>query len=40
MKAFQDYYSQDYDPDDLSHCYGCCRQNEQGYRIKTFWHGE
>ena len=35
MKAFQDYY-----PDDLSHCYGCGRQNEHGYRIKTFWDGE
>ena len=35
MNAFQDYY-----PDDLSHCYGCGRQNEHGYRIKTFWDGE
>ncbi len=34
-KAFQDYY-----PDDVSHCYGCGRLNEQGHQIKTFWEGE
>jgi acyl-coenzyme A thioesterase PaaI-like protein len=35
MKAFQDYY-----PEHLSHCYGCGRLNEHGYRIKTFWEGD
>ena len=34
-KAFQDYY-----PDDLSHCFGCGRLNEQGHRIKSHWEGE
>jgi acyl-coenzyme A thioesterase PaaI-like protein len=35
MKAFQDYY-----PDDISHCYGCGRLNEQGLQIKSYWDGE
>ncbi len=35
QKAFQDYY-----PDDLSHCYGCGRLNEQGHQIKSYWEGE
>ena len=35
MKAFQDYYSED-----LSHCYGCGRLNEQGLQIKSYWDGE
>ena len=34
-KAFQDYY-----PDNLSHCYGCGRLNEQGHQIKSYWDGE
>lgn len=34
-KAFQDYY-----PDQLSHCYGCGRLNEQGLQIKSYWEGE
>lgn len=34
-KAFQDYY-----PDHLSHCYGCGKLNEHGYRIKTVWDGD
>ena len=34
-KAFQDYY-----PDNLSHCYGCGRLNEQGLQIKSYWDGE
>ncbi len=34
-KAFQDYY-----PDDLSHCYGCGRLNEDGLRIKSYWDGD
>ena len=32
QKAFQDYY-----PDNLSHCYGCGRLNEQGLQIKSYW---
>lgn len=31
-KAFQDYY-----PEHMSHCYGCGRLNEFGYRIKSYW---
>ncbi len=34
-KSFQDYY-----PDDLSHCYGCGRLNEQGLGLKSYWDGE
>ncbi len=34
-KAFQDYY-----PEDLSHCYGCGRLNDQGLQIKSYWDGE
>ena len=34
-KAFQDYY-----PDDLSHCYGCGRLNQEGHQIKSYWDGE
>ncbi len=33
--AFQDYY-----PDELSHCYGCGRLNEDGLRIRSFWEGD
>ncbi|KIO36947.1 PaaI family thioesterase [Shewanella sp. cp20] len=33
--AFQDAY-----PDDLSHCYGCGRNNELGHRLKSYWRGE
>jgi acyl-coenzyme A thioesterase PaaI-like protein len=33
--AFQDSY-----PDDLSHCYGCGRLNEQGHQLKSYWDGE
>jgi acyl-coenzyme A thioesterase PaaI-like protein len=35
MKAFQDYY-----PDELSHCYGCGRNNPQGHQLKSYWDGE
>lgn len=35
QKAFQDYY-----PDNVSHCYGCGRLNEQGLQIKSYWDGE
>ncbi len=34
-RAIQDFY-----PPDLSHCYGCGRLNEHGYKIKTFWDGD
>lgn len=34
-EAIQDFYSED-----LSHCYGCGRLNEQGLQIKTHWNGE
>jgi acyl-coenzyme A thioesterase PaaI-like protein len=34
-QAIQDYY-----PDQLSHCYGCGRLNEQGLQIKSYWNGE
>lgn len=33
-KAFQDYY-----PDEVSHCYGCGRLNDQGLQIKSYWDG-
>jgi len=34
-KAFQDHY-----PDDLSHCYGCGRLNDEGLQIKSRWEGD
>ena len=34
IKAFQDYYSDDY-----AHCYGCGRLNEHGLKIKSYWEG-
>lgn len=33
--AFQDYY-----PDDVAHCFGCGRLNEQGHQIKSRWDGD
>lgn len=33
--AFQDYY-----PDELSHCYGCGRLNEDGLQLKSHWDGD
>jgi acyl-coenzyme A thioesterase PaaI-like protein len=33
--AFQDFY-----PDDLAHCYGCGRLNENGLHVRSFWDGE
>ena len=33
--AFQDYY-----PENVAHCYGCGRLNEQGHQIRTYWEGE
>jgi acyl-coenzyme A thioesterase PaaI-like protein len=35
MKAFQDYY-----PDELAHCFGCGRLNENGHHIRSFWEGD
>jgi acyl-coenzyme A thioesterase PaaI-like protein len=35
IKAFQDYYS-----DDFAHCYGCGRLNEHGLHVKSYWDGE
>lgn len=35
QKAIQDYY-----PDELSHCYGCGRLNENGLQIKSYWDEE
>jgi len=34
-KAFQDCY-----PDDLSHCYGCGKNNHEGHQLKSYWHGQ
>jgi acyl-coenzyme A thioesterase PaaI-like protein len=34
-KAFQDYY-----PDELAHCYGCGKLNEQGHQLKSYWDGD
>lgn len=34
-KAFQDYY-----PDELSHCYGCGRENPAGHQLKSYWDGD
>ncbi|KAA3665359.1 MAG: PaaI family thioesterase [Chloroflexi bacterium] len=34
-KAFQDYYL-----DEMSHCYGCGRLNENGLQIKSYWDGD
>jgi acyl-coenzyme A thioesterase PaaI-like protein len=34
-KAFQDYY-----PDGFSHCYGCGKNNEHGYHLKSYWDGD
>ena len=33
--AFQDCY-----PDDLSHCYGCGKNNIDGHQLKSYWHTE
>lgn len=33
--AVQDYY-----PEDVSHCYGCGRLNEDGIQLKTVWEGD
>lgn len=31
-KAFQDCY-----PEELSHCYGCGKNNDNGHQLKSFW---
>lgn len=33
--AFQDFY-----PENVAHCYGCGRLNDQGLRIRTRWEGQ
>jgi acyl-coenzyme A thioesterase PaaI-like protein len=33
-KAVQDFY-----PEDVAHCYGCGRLNEEGIQLKTVWDG-
>jgi acyl-coenzyme A thioesterase PaaI-like protein len=33
--AFQNYY-----PDELCHCYGCGKLNENGLQIKSYWDGD
>ena len=35
QKAFQDYY-----PEEVSHCYGCGKNNKHGLHIKSYWDGE
>lgn len=35
MQAFQDFY-----PENVAHCYGCGRLNENGHQIRTVWDGE
>ena len=35
MDAFQNHY-----PDNVSHCYGCGRNNKDGHQIKTVWEGD
>jgi len=34
-KAFQDYYAEN-----MSHCYGCGRLNEDGLHVRSFWEGD
>ena len=34
-QAFQDFYAED-----VSHCYGCGRLNEQGHHLKSYWDEE
>jgi len=34
-KSFQDYYAEE-----VSHCYGCGRLNEEGLHVRSFWKGE
>ncbi len=34
-RAFQDFY-----PDEVAHCYGCGRLNEDGLHLRSFWEGD
>ncbi len=34
-KAIQDHY-----PEEVSHCYGCGRLNDQGLQLKSHWSGD
>jgi acyl-coenzyme A thioesterase PaaI-like protein len=34
------YAVQDYYPEDVAHCYGCGRLNEEGIQLKTVWEGD
>lgn len=31
---------QDFYPEELSHCYGCGRNNPNGHQLKSYWEGE
>jgi len=31
-EAFQDYY-----PEEISHCYGCGKNNPEGHQLKSYW---
>ncbi len=33
--AFQDFY-----PEELSHCYGCGKNNPHGHQVKSYWDGD
>lgn len=35
-----DNYFQNFYPDDVAHCYGCGKLNEQGHHIKSYWDGD
>jgi acyl-coenzyme A thioesterase PaaI-like protein len=35
LPAIQDFY-----PDNVAHCYGCGRLNENGLQIKSYWDGQ
>jgi acyl-coenzyme A thioesterase PaaI-like protein len=35
MEAIQDAY-----PDDLAHCFGCGRLNEEGHHLRSYWDGD
>lgn len=34
-QAFQDFY-----PEELSHCYGCGKNNPHGHQLKSHWDGD
>lgn len=35
MPAFQETY-----PEELSHCYGCGKNNPHGHQLKSYWEGD